>query len=146
MRSNFYKGQEKCHQVLLNTWKQKNISIFALYPCGDIFILPQVSEKTQHCKMNSCNITNLLCKMGSFVVVLQVRCKILVVVLQLAKKTFMFLLSGPFFSLFFPVCSLYSSQELPVLFFPTVCYKHQNETFLKMQWGHLLLNCIKYFN
>lgn len=73
-RCNFYKGQEKCHQVLRRIQNQKNISIFALYPCVDRFLLPQVSEKMQHRKMDSCSVTNLLCKPGSFVVVLQVCC------------------------------------------------------------------------
>lgn len=48
-------------------------------------ILPQVSMECS--SMKSCNIRRLLCKIGSFVVLLQVGCKILAVVLQVGWES-----------------------------------------------------------
>lgn len=102
----FTRHKKSVVKFYLGSESRKKAYKFALYPGVGIFILSWVSEKMQHSKMNACNVTNLLCKVGFFVVVLQVCCKILVVVLQLPEKTFMF----PLPVLFLPVCSKYSSQ------------------------------------
>lgn len=61
-------------------WKQKAISVFALYPSTSF-------SGMQYYKMNSCNVRSLLCKIGSSVATLQVGCKILVVVLQVGWES-----------------------------------------------------------
>lgn len=89
VKSKFHKGQEENYQqVLLSLRKQKDISIFALHPCVDMFILPQGCEKMQHYKVISCDVTNLLWKKQYFVVVLQLVYKILWCC-KLAEKAFM---------------------------------------------------------
>lgn len=129
-----------------------------LHPCVNIIILPQVSEKTQHCKVIR-NVTNLPRKKGSSVVPWHVCCKILLVLLQLAEKTFKFLLSISPFLISLPTPPPPTPpppQFVPYTlcsgclhFFPhSVLYlsiKHQNGTLLKMQWG-CLLNSVKRLN
>lgn len=93
----------------------------------------------------NCNVTNILCKRGSFVVVLQVCCKIPVVVLPSCSHY-----SSFFSPLFFSLSVSYAGCSRCLYFFPhTVLYlakKYQNEPFLKIKRSCLVLNCIKCFS
>lgn len=125
---------------LVSETRKTNISIFALYACLGIFILPQVSEKMQHCKIN-CNVTNLLCKMGLSWLCCKFVAKSLWLYCNYLKNPSCSF-SQSFFFQFVP----YTVHSSCLYFFPTALFylsnKHQNGTFLKMQWGCLPLNCI----